>query len=113
MEGNCPVCHEYLFDSATPIKELPCGHFLHSSCFAEYARYSYTCPICCKSIGDMSMYFTMLDSLLASERHRLPAEYADKKQSVLCQDCGKVGRAAYHWVYHACPHCKSYNTRIL
>jgi zinc finger-like protein len=61
----------------------------------------------------MSMYFQMLDSLLAAERHRLPAEYAHKQQSVLCQDCGRAGRAPYHWVYHACPHCKSYNTRVL
>lgn len=38
MEGNCPVCHEYLFDSAAPIKELPCGHFLHSACFAAYTK---------------------------------------------------------------------------
>ncbi|WIA41165.1 hypothetical protein OEZ86_004781 [Tetradesmus obliquus] len=113
MEGNCPVCHEYLFDSATPIKELPCGHFLHSSCFAEYARYAYTCPICCKSIGDMSVYFQMLDSLLASERRSLPAELASKSQAVLCQDCGRVGEAAYHFVYHKCPACSSYNTRVM
>eukprot|EP00879_Flechtneria_rotunda_P008507 GHRR01008912.1.p1 GENE.GHRR01008912.1~~GHRR01008912.1.p1 ORF type:complete len:1552 (+),score=616.00 GHRR01008912.1:172-4827(+) len=113
MEGNCPVCHEYLFDSATPIKELPCGHFLHSSCFAEYARYNYTCPICCKSIGDMSVYFQMLDCLLASERRKLPVEYAGRQQAVLCQDCGRVGQAPYHFVYHACPHCRSYNTRLL
>ncbi|WIA20871.1 hypothetical protein OEZ85_005220 [Tetradesmus obliquus] len=113
MEGNCPVCHEYLFDSATPIKELPCGHFLHSSCFAEYARYAYTCPICCKSIGDMSVYFQMLDSLLASERRSLPAELASKSQTVLCQDCGRVGDVAYHFVYHKCPACSSYNTRVM
>eukprot|EP00882_Tetradesmus_deserticola_P019254 GHRQ01020714.1.p5 GENE.GHRQ01020714.1~~GHRQ01020714.1.p5 ORF type:complete len:114 (+),score=38.93 GHRQ01020714.1:521-862(+) len=113
MEGNCPVCHEYLFDSAAPIKELPCGHFLHSACFAQYARYAYTCPICCKSIGDMSMYFRMLDSLLASERRSLPAELASKSHAVLCQDCGRVGQAPYHFVYHKCPSCSSYNTRVM
>lgn len=40
-----------------PIKELPCGHFLHSSCFAAYSRYNYTCPLCNKSMGDMTVYF--------------------------------------------------------
>ncbi|GFH08788.1 uncharacterized protein HaLaN_03812 [Haematococcus lacustris] len=50
MESNCPVCSEYLFDSADPIKELPCGHLLHSSCFAEYTRYNYTCPLCSKEL---------------------------------------------------------------
>lgn len=61
-------------------QELPCGHFMHSSCFAAYTRYNYTCPICSKSIGDMSVYFQMLDSLLSSER--LPPEYAGKMQQV-------------------------------
>ncbi|KAF8062684.1 zinc finger protein BRUTUS-like [Scenedesmus sp. PABB004] len=97
MEGNCPVCHEYLFDSATPIKELPCGHFLHSACFAQYARYAYTCPLCCKSIGNMGMYFQMIDSLLAAEAASLPPAYAGRTQAVLCQDCGAVGAAPYHY----------------
>jgi zinc finger protein-like protein len=113
MEANCPVCREYLFDSAAPIKELPCGHFLHSSCFAEYARYAYTCPICCKSIGNMGTYFQMLDSLLASERGALPPGYAGRTQDVMCHDCGRAGSAPFHFVYHACPHCRSYNTRLL
>ncbi|GIL78726.1 hypothetical protein Vretimale_373 [Volvox reticuliferus] len=111
IEGNCPVCHEALFDSSQPIKELPCGHFMHSSCFLTYTRYNYTCPLCCKSVGDMCVYFQMLDSLLASER--LPPEYAGRMQQVLCNDCGKMGFAAFHFVYHSCPHCRSYNTRVL
>ncbi|GIL45357.1 hypothetical protein Vafri_2604 [Volvox africanus] len=111
IEGNCPVCHEALFDSSQPIKELPCGHFMHSSCFLTYTRYNYTCPLCCKSVGDMSVYFQMLDSLLASER--LPPEYGGRMQQVLCNDCGKMGFAAFHFVYHSCPHCRSYNTRVL
>ncbi|KXZ51428.1 hypothetical protein GPECTOR_12g390 [Gonium pectorale] len=111
IEGNCPVCHEALFDSSQPIKELPCGHFMHSSCFMTYTRYNYTCPLCCKSVGDMSVYFQMLDSLLASER--LPPEYAGRMQQVLCNDCGKMGFAPFHFVYHSCPHCRSYNTRVL
>ncbi|GBF95645.1 hypothetical protein Rsub_08627 [Raphidocelis subcapitata] len=113
MEGNCPVCHEYLFDSHAPIKELPCGHFLHSSCFAQYTRYNYTCPVCCKSMGDMSVYFKMIDSLLAAEAARLPPQYAGRTQAVLCHDCGRSGPAPWHWVYHPCQFCHSYNTRVL
>ncbi len=129
-------------------QELPCGHLLHSRCFAEYTReqrhahtgththththmqahcckhmhrtptfdgtwyclrrlfalrawqvrnaptgtyvslsfsagYNYTCPLCSKSVGDMSVYFQMLDSLLASER--LPPEYAGRMQQVGCR----------------------------
>ncbi|GAX84312.1 hypothetical protein CEUSTIGMA_g11734.t1 [Chlamydomonas eustigma] len=110
MEADCPVCSECLFDSVHPVKELPCGHLMHSSCFATYIRYNYTCPLCTKSIGDMTVYFQMLDSLLASER--LPAEYAGRTQMILCNDCGKSGFAPFHFVYHSCPHCRSYNTRV-
>eukprot|EP00955_Chlamydomonas_euryale_P029252 308349-Chlamydomonas_euryale.AAC.1 len=39
------------------LQELPCGHLMHSSCFAAYTRYNYTCPLCSRSIGDMSVYF--------------------------------------------------------
>lgn len=31
---------------------------------------------------------------------------------VLCHDCGKMGFAPFHFVYHCCPHCRSYNTRV-
>ncbi|KAL4436350.1 hypothetical protein ABPG77_009912 [Micractinium sp. CCAP 211/92] len=111
LAGTCPVCSDRLFESKHPVKEAPCGHFMHSHCFAAYTRYSYTCPVCFKSLGDMSVYWKMIDSLLAAER--LPPEYASRKQAILCNDCGKTGEAAFHFVYHKCPDCKSYNTRVL
>lgn len=33
MESDCPICHDFLFTSNTPVKALPCGHFMHSDCF--------------------------------------------------------------------------------
>ncbi|CAI7767281.1 unnamed protein product, partial [Closterium sp. NIES-53] len=53
LESNCPICHDFLFTSSTPVKALPCGHFMHSACFQAYTCEHYTCPICCKSVGDM------------------------------------------------------------
>lgn len=61
------------------LQELPCGHFMHSHCFAQYTRYNYTCPVCSKTMGDMSMYFRMIDSLVARSDD-LPAGYACRKQ---------------------------------
>lgn len=52
--------------TAPSTQESPCGHFMHSHCFAAYTRYSYTCPVCFKSLGDMSVYWKMIDSLLAA-----------------------------------------------
>jgi zinc finger-like protein len=111
LAGTCPVCSDPLFDSSAPIKELPCGHFMHSMCFAAYTRYSYTCPVCSKSLGDMAVYWKMIDTLLEGEV--LPAEYALRKQSVRCNDCAKETEAPFHFVYHKCGGCGGYNTRVM
>ena len=34
-------------------------------------------------------------------------------QAILCNDCERKGQAPFHFVYHKCPHCASYNTRVL
>lgn len=34
-------------------------------------------------------------------------------QVILCNDCEKRGTASFHWLYHKCSHCASYNTRLL
>lgn len=33
LETNCPICYDFLFTSSAAIKALPCGHFMHSTCF--------------------------------------------------------------------------------
>ncbi|PON61053.1 43kDa postsynaptic protein [Parasponia andersonii] len=108
---NCPICHEDIFTSSLPVKALQCGHLMHSKCFEDYTCTNYTCPICCKSLGDMQVYFKMLDALLAEEK--IPHEYSGQTQVILCNDCGKRGEAPFHWLYHKCPICGSYNTRLL
>lgn len=110
--STCPVCTEYLFDSSQPYRELPCGHFMHSHCFGQYTRYNYTCPICTKSVGDMTVYFQMIDALVGASAP-LPPEYATRKQPLLCNDCNAHSSAPFHFVYHKCCACGSYNTRLL
>nr|XP_043627558.1 zinc finger protein BRUTUS [Erigeron canadensis] len=111
LETNCPICCDFLFTSSAAVRALPCGHFMHSACFQAYACTHYICPICSKSMGDMSVYFGMLDALMASEQ--LPEEYRDRCQDILCNDCDKKGSAAFHWLYHKCGACGSYNTRVI
>ena len=48
MDSECPVCKEFLAESETPVKELPCGHLMHATCFTTYTRHYYTCPLCRK-----------------------------------------------------------------
>lgn len=111
LEENCPICHEYIFTSTNPVKALPCGHLMHSVCFQEYTCTHYTCPICSKSLGDMQVYFEMLDALLSEQK--IPEEYAGQTQAILCNDCEKRGTASFHWLYHKCSYCGSYNTRLV
>lgn len=111
IEDKCPICHEDMFTSSDPVKALACGHLMHSSCFEEYTCTSYTCPVCSKSLGDMQVLFGMLDALLSEEK--IPEEYIGQTQAILCNDCEKKGTAPFHWLYHKCPFCGSYNTRLL
>ncbi|XP_010544003.1 PREDICTED: uncharacterized protein LOC104816755 [Tarenaya hassleriana] len=111
LETNCPICCDFLFTSSLSVRALPCGHFMHSACFQAYTCSHYTCPICSKSMGDMAVYFGMLDALLASEE--LPEEYRDRFQEMLCNDCERKGRSRFHWLYHKCSSCGSYNTRVI
>ncbi|KAG6753892.1 hypothetical protein POTOM_041896 [Populus tomentosa] len=57
------------------------------------------------------VYFGMLDALLAAEE--LPEEYRDRCQDILCNDCDQKGSAQFHWLYHKCGLCGSYNTRVI
>jgi len=66
--------------------------------------------------------FRMLDAILADERQKKNAEEEDKEdnketkeqkqQKVKCNDCGEVTMAEFHFVYHACGKCRSYNTVV-
>lgn len=111
LEANCPICHEFIFTSSDPVKALRCGHVMHSACFQAYTCSHYTCPICSKSLGDMTVYFGMLDAILAAET--LPEEYRGRTQDILCNDCEKKGKTPFHWLYHKCSMCGSYNTRVI
>ncbi|KAH9608672.1 hypothetical protein KSS87_021889 [Heliosperma pusillum] len=111
IEDKCPICQEDMFTSTDPVKSLNCGHVMHSTCFQDYTCMKYTCPICSKSLGDMQVYFKMLDALLAEEK--MPEEYSGQTQGILCNDCANKGTAPFHWLYHKCSCCGSYNTRLL
>ncbi|KAG6601280.1 Zinc finger protein BRUTUS, partial [Cucurbita argyrosperma subsp. sororia] len=111
LETNCPICCDFLFTSSESVRALPCGHFMHSACFQAYTCSHYICPICSKSLGDMTVYFGMLDALLALEV--LPEEYMERCQDILCNDCSNKGKARFHWLYHKCGNCGSYNTKVI
>ncbi|CAO3620988.1 unnamed protein product [Cunninghamella blakesleeana] len=111
LESDCPICGEYMFTSTSTVIFMPCGHCIHKHCYAEYVQTSYQCPTCLKSLANMSEYFARLDREL--ERQTMPAEYDKYISHVFCNDCERRSPAKYHFFYHKCGHCKSYNTTVL
>ncbi|KAI8573563.1 hypothetical protein RHMOL_Rhmol01G0287200 [Rhododendron molle] len=96
MHHNCPVCFEFLFDTMKEVAVLPCGHTIHLECVKEMElHFRYSCPVCSKSICDMSNVWEKLD-------HEV---------RILCNDCGETSEVHFHVVAHKCQKCKSYNTR--
>ncbi|KAF9184327.1 hypothetical protein BGZ51_003397 [Haplosporangium sp. Z 767] len=111
LECDCPICGEYMFTSTSTVIFMPCGHCIHSRCHEDYIKTSYQCPTCWKALGDMSAYYSKIDSLLAEQT--MPAEYANIFSIVLCNDCEVKSEAPYHFLYHKCDECKGYNTKVL
>lgn len=111
MRSNCPICGEDLFSTTAPVIFMPCGHPIHYLCHQEHSRSSYQCPICLKSISDMSHLFARIDELMATQV--MPEEYSHVKSQVLCNDCEQKSLVPFHFVYHRCTLCSSYNTKLL
>lgn len=59
----------------------------------------------------MTEYFKRIDAMLA--QHKMPAEYENWASYILCNDCEKKSEAKYHFLYHKCGPCGSYNTKVL
>ncbi|CAL0323124.1 unnamed protein product [Lupinus luteus] len=111
MHHDCPICCEYLFETTKDILVLPCGHTIHKCCLEEMRKHlQYACPLCSKSIYDMSKVWEKLDLEIAATP--MPPPYRNKMVSILCNDCGKYSHnVRFHFVGHKCLHCNSYNTR--
>ncbi|CDY26969.1 BnaC09g36140D [Brassica napus] len=110
LHHNCPVCFEYLFDSTKDITVLRCGHAVHLECTKDMELHNrYTCPLCSKSICDMSSVWKKLDEEVAA--YKIPKVYEDKMVWILCNDCGSNTDVRFHLIAHKCSSCGSYNTR--
>ncbi|KAJ6904570.1 RING finger and CHY zinc finger domain-containing protein 1 isoform X1 [Populus alba x Populus x berolinensis] len=110
MHHNCPVCFEFLFDTMRDITVLPCGHTIHLECLKEMEQhYRYSCPVCSKSICDLTRLWKKLDQEIAATP--MPETYQNKMVWILCNDCGANSHVQFHIVAHKCFRCNSYNTR--
>lgn len=109
LNNNCPICMENLFISQEGANTLNCGHAIHKSCLKSYIKTNYKCPICSKSICDMTDYYELLTHEI--ENTPMPEEYADMKVKIMCNDCLKESDVKFHIIGMACLHCGSYNSK--
>ncbi|KAL5227385.1 hypothetical protein ABZP36_015650 [Zizania latifolia] len=108
MHHDCPICFEYLFESTNDVSVLPCGHTIHVKCLKEMEEHcQFACPLCSKSVCDMSKAWERLDIELAT----ISDSCDNKMVRILCNDCGATSEVQFHLVAHKCQNCKSYNTR--
>lgn len=110
MHHNCPVCLEFLFDTIKDITVLPCGHTIHLECVKQMRlHYRYSCPVCLKSICDMTNLWKKLEQEIATTP--VPAMFQNKMVWILCNDCGANSHVNFHTIALKCLNCNSYNTR--
>ncbi|KAI0561230.1 hemerythrin-like protein [Gracilaria domingensis] len=113
MESDCPVCSQYMFTSTSPVKYLRCGHLMHSSCYERHRRNSISCPICSRSLEEMTSVYQRLDQQLAATgANVMPDHYRSARCDLYCKDCFTKSNVPYHFLYNKCPVCQSYNTRV-
>ncbi|KAJ6688896.1 hypothetical protein OIU85_005333 [Salix viminalis] len=80
MRHHCPICYEYLFDSLKETTVMKCGHTMHGECYYEMIkRDKFCCPICSKSIIDMSKTWKRIDEEI--EATAMPEDYRHRKVS--------------------------------
>uniref|UniRef100_A0A8C5N2F6 Cyclin dependent kinase like 2 n=1 Tax=Leptobrachium leishanense TaxID=445787 RepID=A0A8C5N2F6_9ANUR len=96
---NCPICLEDMHTSRIGTRILPCGHLLHRG---------YRCPLCMRSVLDMSDQWQLLDDEVA--RTPMPLDYQNMMVEILCNDCSTRSTAPFHVLGMKCESCNSYNT---
>lgn len=112
LQGDCPICLLSVRHSTRRVVLMRCGHATHEDCFSKLTETSYRCPLCYKSLTDMGSWFRSIEKALSQE-FPLPEPFNRRVSQVHCFDCEKGSTAPFHFTFHACSHCKGYNTRVV
>ena len=81
LKQGCPICLEDMQNSRNPSQQMRCGHSMHSSCLNDYLKTNMACPLCKKSLVDMTAYEAFYDAEFAS--YPMPLEYQDLVANLL------------------------------
>lgn len=112
-DSACPVCMEDVASSRkSPTRLQGCPHVLHGDCLQTLLTAGqYRCPLCQKSMVDMSREWRRQDGEWVLEM--LPRELRHKRVRVCCNDCNKEGETPFSLGGLRClqPECGSFNTK--
>ena len=90
---------------------MKCGHTVHEFCLRQLQeRDVFMCPICSRSMFDMSMEWKKRDFEVCNSP--MPEELR-KDVPILCNDCNLSQERPFHVFGMKCQDCGSYNTRRL
>jgi hypothetical protein len=109
-DEKCPVCLEELFTSKKSAYNMKCGHQMHSLCFNDYIKTKYNCPICKKSLFDMTQHWEHMKQIKSTIQ--IPEEYMDIKLKVSCFDCEKECETEFCIDnFLECKYCNGFNVQ--
>jgi RING finger and CHY zinc finger domain-containing protein 1 len=112
FDGDCPICGESLKTSRKETVILPCKHTIHSDCHKKNLENgNYQCPLCKKSVGNMEGLWEQIK--LYVDNTEMPDEYKNTKARIYCNDCEDKTLTNFHFAYHKCSSCESWNTNII
>ena len=78
----------------------------------NYLKTDYRCPLCQKSIPNDDMLQQIFERIRVEIAiNPMPLEYRDKREDIICNDCGKKSNVPLHFIAMKCPECNSFNTK--
>ena len=83
---------------------------MHLSCYNNYMKTSYRCPICKKSM-DANLaadYFKLIDNQISHQP--MPRTLQNLTCKITCMDCTETSSSIFHKLGVKCGGCGSYNT---
>ena len=112
---KCQICFDKIFLEEDKTCILKCSHLIHKSCLNKLKNFNkdkiLRCTICNVSVHNSKKYEKKYDEKI----NELPVNLSrqDWKTEYLCFDCHDKDITKYHYYYHKCLKCNSYNTNSL
>lgn len=107
---QCLLCLESAATTSQyHLMAIKCAHVVHHECLISSLKNgNYKCPLCRKSMIDMTQNWNILDQEILL--NQLPEEIK-KKVNITCFDCShKSSDVDWHFIGLKCKSCGSYNT---